>query len=588
MELEAQRVPAEWNETRTDYPREKPIHRLFEEQAKRTPDAIAVVSGGRKVSYRELNEQANCLARQLMDLGPVEGRLVALCMQRSVEMIAGLLGILKAGAAYLPLDSDYPEERLRYMLRDGAAATLLVHEPTRNRMAWCAGDVQLLCMEQNASQAASARTENLGLDVASDALAYVMYTSGSTGLPKGVMVPHRGVVRLVKNTRYCCFGPEEVFLQLAPVSFDASTFEIWGALLNGGRLVLMPPATPSLEDIGDAIRRHGVTTLWLTAGLFHLMVEQRPQDLSPLRQLLAGGDVLLPGHVRLALAQMKGGRLINGYGPTECTTFTCCHSMTAANPPEDIVPIGRPISNTTVYVLDNDLQPVAIGDSGELYVGGDGLAHGYWNDPALTASKFIQNPFSGDPGDRLYRTGDLVRYQSDGTLLFLGRVDNQVKLAGHRIEPGEIEAALCRHPCVRQAVVVARTDRGDEKKLVAYVLVPNAPAGVSKELHKYLSETLPRYMVPATILVVDRFPLNFNGKVDRAALPGPESLAARQDQQYQTQKADSIDLQISQVWEKVLKIPNIGLNDNFFDLGGDSLQLIEAHAELQKLFREIC
>ena len=301
-------------------------------------------------------------------------------------------------------------------------------------------------------------------------LAYIMYTSGSTGTPKGVAIPHRAVVRLVKETDYASFSPNETFLQLAPISFDASTFEIWGPLLNGGKLVVMSPALPTLEEIGRAIRDHGVTTLWLTAGLFNAMVDERLDDLRPLRQLLAGGDVLSVSHVRKALNALKNTRLINGYGPTESTTFACCHTIDANAPLESAIPIGKPIANTTAYILDSNLQPVPIGASGELCIGGDGLARGYWRREELTAEKFVADPFSREPGARLYKTGDLARWRSDGVIEFLGRVDNQIKLRGFRIEPGEIEFALKQQPGVRDSVVIAREDLPGEKHLVAYVV----------------------------------------------------------------------------------------------------------------------
>ncbi len=332
----------------------------------------------------------------------------------------------------------------------------------------------MLCLD--AEECADEDDANLAVEGHADDLAYLMYTSGSTGTPKGVAITHRSVVRLVKKTDYASFSAEEIFLQLAPISFDASTFEIWGALLNGAKLVVMPPAPPSLEEIGSAIRDHSVTTLWLTSGLFNAMIDERLPDLRPLRQLLAGGDVLSVPHVRKALRELTGTRLINGYGPTESTTFACCHTIAPDAPLDGSVPIGKPIANTTAYILDAQLQPVPIGVAGELFIGGDGLARGYWRRPELTSERFIADPFSSEPNGRLYQTGDLARWRGDGTIEFLGRADSQVKLRGFRIELGEIENALRQQSDVLDAAVAVREDAPGEKRLVGYVVRQPAAA----------------------------------------------------------------------------------------------------------------
>ncbi len=345
-----------------------------------------------------------------------------------------------------------------------------------------------------------------------------MYTSGSTGEPKGVNVVHRGVVRLVKGPNYASFETDDVFLQLAPAGFDASTLEIWGCLLNGGRLVVMKPGQPTLRELGEAIRSAGVTTLWLTASLFHLMVEEELESLAVVRQLLAGGDVLSPTHVRMVLKKCPGVTVINGYGPTENTTFTCCHPMKSVGIfGEGAVPIGQPISNTSVYLLDGAGQPVPAGVIGELYAGGDGLARGYWDRPALTADRFVPDPFSGN--GYLYRTGDLARRRDDGVIEFLGRRDHQVKIRGYRVELGEIEAALRSLDGVRDAVVVAR-DNGpeQEKSLVAYVVGNTEPDGSTAEIRSFLEARLPAYMVPTMIRSLESLPLTATGKVDRNLL----------------------------------------------------------------------
>jgi aspartate racemase len=422
----------------TEYPRTRTIHALFEEQAAATPEAVAVLFGDQELTYDRLNRLANRLAQRLRQLGVSRGTPVALCLERSPELIVALLGILKAGGAYVPLDPLYPDDRLAFMLQDTAAPVALVHPPTQERLRPALDRSGALGVDVRGLADGLPDAQGPAGETTADDLAYVMYTSGSTGRPKGVLVGHRAVVRLVRDTNYCRFGPDEVFLQLAPLSFDASTFEVWGPLLNGGRLALLPPGAVALEALGAAIRRYRVTTLWLTAGLFHLMVEQRPQDLAGLRQLLAGGDVLSPPHVRRALAALRDGVLINGYGDT---VRWAIRPGGRYDPVGDTVPISRPISNTTVHILDESRQPVPAGVAGELYIGGDGLAQRYLNNPELTSEKFVPDPFSDDPAARLYRTGDRVRRRPDGAIEFLGRLDDQVKILGHRIEPGKLEVA---------------------------------------------------------------------------------------------------------------------------------------------------
>jgi len=447
------------------------IVQLFENQVGRTPNAIALIWEEQQITYRELNEQANQLAHYLQNLGVGLETLVGICVERSPAMIVGILGILKAGGAYVPLDPAYPQERLAFMLEDSQVPVLL----TQNHLipSLPKHQSQIICLDTDWSTIAQHSLENPTNYITPDNLAYIIYTSGSTGKPKGVCVIQRGVVRLVQQTNYVNLSTDEVFLQLAPISFDASTFEIWGSLLNGALLAIMPAGTPSLQELGQAIARYQVTTLWLTAGLFHLMVDERLQDLKPVRQLLAGGDVLSVSHVKKVWQELKGCQLINGYGPTENTTFTCCYAITDANQLGNSVPIGSAIANTQVYLLDAQMQPVKDGASGELYVGGAGLAREYLNRPDLTAEKFVPNPFSNSPGGRLYKTGDLGRYLPDGSIDYLGRIDQQVKIRGFRIELGEIESLLWQHPTVKLAAVTDKEDASGNKQLVAYI-VPNS------------------------------------------------------------------------------------------------------------------
>ena len=410
-----------------------------------------------------------------------------------------------------------------------------------------------------------------------DDLAYVTYTSGSTGAPKGVAVTHRNVVRLVRGTSYARFGPDEVVLQLTALSFDVSTFEIWGALLNGGRLVMAPPDVPSVDELGALLTRHGVTTLWLSAGHFEQVVDTRVEILQPLRQLLVGGDVVSPPHVRRVLSALPALSVINGYGPTEGTTFTCCHPITTAPPPGRSVPIGRPIANTRVYVLDRRRRLVPIGVPGELWIAGDGVAQGYVRRPELTAERFVVQALSPTLEERLYRTGDLVRWLGDGTIEFIGRLDDQVKIRGFRVELGEIEATLARHPRVQSASVVARHTPGGEARLVGYVV--GAEPLDPRELREFLQRALPPYMIPTTFVGLDRLPLSASGKVDRRALPEPEPPT---ELPAPVEPRDALERQLVEIWRDVLSIDRVGIRDSFFDLGGHSLLAMRMVARTER------
>jgi amino acid adenylation domain-containing protein len=529
-----------------------------------TPAAIAVVFENAHLSYEALNQRANQLARQLRKLGVNRDVPVGVWMQRSPEMVIGFLAILKAGGAYVPLDPSYPAERLAMMIDDTQIPIILTDRNLGSSGLATGHTPQLLFVD--ADDFSDEIDTDLETNVQPKDLAYIMYTSGSTGTPKGVAIPHRAVVRLVKGTNYASFSPNETFLQLAPISFDASTFEIWGPLLSGGKLVVMSPALPTLEEIGSAIRDHGVTTLWLTAGLFNAMVDERLDDLRPLRQLLAGGDVLSISHVSKALGALKNTRLINGYGPTESTTFACCHVIEANTPLESSIPIGKPIANTTAYILDSNLQPVPIGARGELCIGGDGLARGYWQCEELTAEKFVADPFSSEPGAHLYKTGDLARWLRDGVIEFLGRVDNQIKLRGFRIEPGEIEVALKQQPGVRDSVVIAREDLSSEKQLVAYVVGSSSQDALLAALRK----SLPDYMVPSAIVSLPSLPRTANGKVDRNALPRPD-FSGTQSTDHFVAPRTALEEKVAVIWASVLGLDRVGSLDNFFNLGGHSL-----------------
>ncbi|QKG84716.1 amino acid adenylation domain-containing protein [Kroppenstedtia pulmonis] len=571
-EEEREQVVTTWNRTTRSYPKQASLAVLFEEQVQRRPKAVALVSQGETVTYKELNRQANQIAHTLIRRGIGPESRVGLCLERSTDMVAGLLGILKAGGAYVPLDPEYPRERLVLMMEDAQPEVVL----TRNK--WLStlplSREEMLCLDLDAATIQQAPVTNPETGVKGDNLAYLIYTSGSTGVPKGVVVPQQGVTRLVKNNPFVTVTAEDVFLQASTINFDAATFEIWGSLLNGASLVLMPPS-PSAEDWERVIRTHKVSVLWLTAGLFNLLVEEQVEALQGVKQLLVGGDALSVPHVKKALAALPDTTLINGYGPTENTTFTCCHRITEVDGERGSIPIGVPIANTQVYVLDDQGHPVPVGVAGEMYVGGDGLARGYWNRPELTESAFVANPFV--PGEKLYRTGDQVRWLPDGTLEFVGRVDQQVKIRGFRIEPGEIEAVLAEHPSVKTAAVTVMEEGEGEKKLAAYASVETGTK--ASELREYLKERLPGYMMPAYVTVLPKMPLTPNGKVDRRALPQPdpidvsENYVAPRNEQEQT---------LAKIWCQVLHLEKVGIHDNFFSIGGDSILSIQIAARAKQ------
>jgi len=561
---ERHQLLVEWNDTAVKYPA-RCVHELFEDQVERTPEAVAVVFEDKQLTYCELNERANRVAHALIAHGVGPDALVGICVERSFEMIAGLLGILKAGGAYVPLDPDYPEARLAFMLEDCGKPLLVTTEGLSKRFVGLADD--LLFIDHD-SALAGQPVENPGISSNLDHLAYIIYTSGSTGRPKGVEIPHRGVVRLVCEADYCRFDHDRVFLQFAPLSFDAATFEIWGALLHGARLVLAPSGRETMDRIPELIGHHGITTAWLTAGLFNQFVDKGPGALSGLEELLIGGEALSPGHVSKAIAGLPGTRIINGYGPTENTTFTSTFQIESCED-HSAISIGRPIANTRVYILDDALHPLPIGVAGELAIGGDGLARGYLNRPELTAERFVEIDIPGRT-ERVYRTGDLCRWKSDGHLEFLGRIDHQVKIRGFRIELGEIEAVLAACPGVRDSAVMAREDMPGDKRLVAYLVLDQNDPATTPAMRRSLAEKLPDYMIPAAFVPLDALPLTPNGKLDRRALPAPDASRPELDLDCVAPRT-MVEEKLSEVWRELLGVERVGIHDNFFELGGHSL-----------------
>lgn len=549
------------------------VHAAFCAQAGRTPDAAALRTQDTTLSYAELDRRSDLFAAQLKVAGVLPGMTVAMLLPRSVDAIITMLGTLKAGAAFVPFDPDYPQAALAAMAGDCNPAVMVANTvPTF----WRGPTLLPATLPKTSTPTGIEATS----EVRPDSLASVMYTSGSTGQPKGVMVPHRAILRLVIGADFATFGSDDVILQLAPLGFDASTFEIWGALLNGGTLAIETANVPSLDDIASSIRLFGVTTLWLTAGLFHLMVDQRPDALRGLRQLLAGGDVLSPAHVLRQLRNAPGCRLINGYGPTENTTFTCCHTIPADWDGVGPVPIGTPINRTEVFILDEALHPVQGGEPGELCAGGDGLALGYLNQAELTAQRFVASPF-GPPGARLYRTGDLVRRRADGAIDFLGRLDRQVKINGKRIELEAVEAALGRCPNVRLSAALVEEPEPGRKRLVAYVAA-GPGSDIEMAIARHLAAELPSWMIPGIIRVLDNLPLTPSGKVDRRSLP---ALVARAPvSAAKPPAAPSADLahDLGRLWALVLRVAEVDPDRNFFDLGGTSLQMLELHETIRR------
>ena len=577
-EVERQ-VFVEWNDTRRKYPRQECVHRLFEEQVRRTPDATAVVFGDEQVSYAELNVRSNRLAHYLARLGVGRGTRVGLCVERSIEMVTAMLGILKAGGAYVPLDPTYPAERLVFMLEDSGAPVLLTQRCLRARFPHVAASATV-CLDEGWESTAPEDGENPTTTATADDLAYVIYTSGSTGKPKGVCVPHRGIMRLVIHTDYVQLESTDRIAQASNASFDAATFEIWGALLHGACLVgTTKEVLLSPEAFAEHIDQSGISVLFITTALFNQIAREAPGVLSPLRYVLFGGEAVDPAWVRAVLQAGPPQHLLHVYGPTENTTFSTWYEVREVSSEATTVPIGRPIANTTAYVLDRYQNPVPVGVPGELYLGGDGLAVGYLDRPELTAERFVPDRFSGETGAKLYKTGDLVRFLPNGNIEFLGRNDDQVKIRGFRIELGEVETALRRHPAVRQAVVVAREDQPGDKRLVAYVVSDGPPDAA--DWRSFVSARLPDYMVPSIFVPLDRLPLAANGKLNREALPAPAGdrplgatfLAPRSE----------MEKTIAAIWADVLGVDQVGVRDNFFDLGGHSLLLTRVHSRLCKV-----
>ncbi|MBV9124651.1 MAG: amino acid adenylation domain-containing protein, partial [Planctomycetes bacterium] len=579
---EKQQLLVAWNDTATVYPEEHCLHRLVEAQVERTPDATALVFEGESLTYRELNARANRLAHHLLSLGVGPDVLVGISMERSVEMVVGLLGILKAGGAYVPLDPAYPQERLAFMLEDARLPVLLTQQRLAARLP--AHQARVLCLDSDWDTIAAHAAGNLDSGVMPEHLAYVIYTSGSTGRPKGAMNTHRGICnRLLWMQQQYQLTPADVVLQKTPFSFDVSVWEFFWPLLSGATLVVARPG--GHQDSAYLVRliaAEHITVLHFVPSMLQVFLEEKGLEAcTALRHVMCSGEDL-PYDLQQRCHLRLPGELHNLYGPTEAAvdvSFWQCRP----NHPRGIVPIGRPIANTQLYVLDSHLRPVPVGVPGELHIGGVGLARGYLNRPELTAAKFIPNPLPEAPSPRLYRTGDRARWLPDGTIEYLGRLDHQVKIRGFRIELGEIEAVLGQHPAVREAVVLAREDEPGEKRLTAYVVAYPGAELSAATCRSFLKEKLPDYMVPSAFVFLKALPLSPNGKVDRRALPAPDRARPELERGYVAAR-NPVEEKLAAIFAGVLHLERVGVLDNFFDLGGHSLAVLDVLARV----REVC
>ena len=578
-EAERRQLLVEWNDTKADYPCGRCIHELFEAQVERMPETVAVVFEDQCLTYAELNRRANQLAHYLQKQGVGPEVLVGICVERSLEMVVGLLGILKAGGAYVPLDPTYPRERLVFMLENAEAPLLLTQEALRQMLsahavrAGSGRERMTVCLDADWEIIARQDAQNLVSGIRDDNLAYVIYTSGSTGKPKGVMNTHSGIRnRLLWMQQAYQLEDTDRVVQKTPFSFDVSVWEFFWPLLNGACLVVArPEGHKDSAYLVEKVIEEGVTTMHFVPSMLQAFVAEREVEAcGSLRRIICSGEALSYDLQGRFFAKLRA-ELHNLYGPTEAAvdvTFWACERKGERH----IVPIGRPIANTQIYILDAHLQPTPVGVPGELHIGGVGLARGYHKQPGLTAHKFIPHPFTEKPGARLYCTGDLARYLPDGSIEYLSRIDHQVKIRGFRIELGEIEHCLAAHPAIKQAVVACKKDPAESEALCAY-LVLRQQVDIS-EVKMYLADRLPQYMVPAYWIILEKVPLTPNGKIDVRSLPGPSQALAKDMTNYEAPESP-LEQALAAIWESVLKLERVGVNDNFFEIGGHSLNAVQ-------------
>ncbi|MCM3338072.1 non-ribosomal peptide synthase/polyketide synthase [Paenibacillus sp. MER TA 81-3] len=575
-EREREQLIVEWNDTAAEVP-EQPLHELFIEQAAKRPDDIAVISKSGAITYRELDALSNSLSYVLCERRIQREELVPIMAERSPQMIIAMLAVLKAGGAYVPIDPTYPRERIELMLEDSEARLLLV--PTREALLTFSFAGEVLSLEELSLTAEQEEAGNLVYRGDAADLAYMMYTSGSTGRPKGVMVEHRNIIRLVKNVNYMRLDEHTRILQSGAIVFDATTFDIWGALLNGGRLYLTEnEVILDGQRLKQEIESNGINTMFLTTALLHQYATQDSSIFQGLDTLISGGESMAPQHVNRLIRDNPRLTFFHAYGPTENTTYSTIYRVTREH--TDVVPIGRPISNSTAYVVDKHMNLLPVGVAGELLVGGDGVARGYWKRPDLTEKSFIASPFRA--GERCYHTGDLVRMNEDGQIEFIGRIDDQVKIRGFRIEPSEIESVILTHPDVHEVVVTVREDQPGDKRLVAYLVVEQAGDHVTAEmLRQFVKGQLPEPMIPSAFVILDALPLTINGKVDRKALPAPDYSSDQAEHELLT----PIQELLVSLWSQVLGVSHVRITDDFFLLGGHSLMATQLISRIREVFK---
>lgn len=574
---ERHQVLVEWNDTPVEHPGSSCIHEVFEEHAARTPDALAVVLENERLTYGELDTRANQLGHYLQALGVGPEVMVGIYLERSLDMVVAILGILKAGGVYVPLDTNYPESRLSFMLEDAHVRVLVSREELISGLPDYTGRV--VFVDQEAEQLALQSQEKPAARVTEDNLAYVIYTSGSTGVPKGTMLQHAGLCNVTRATIQK-FGitQDKHVLQFALLNFDASVWQIFMALHAGAPLHLVSQeALFSIPRLSQLICEYGATTADLPPAVLSLLP---PESVPTLRTVSTGGERCA---IDLATRWSQDRSFYNVYGPTETTVAACWYLVESVPEGTTNIPIGRPFDNVRMYVLDADLEPTPAGIPGELHIGGAGVARGYYERPGATAQKFIPDPFGAQPGGRLYKTGDLVRYLPDGNIEFLGRLDNQVKLRGFRIELGEIEAALEAYPGIRDAVVLIKDNSAGDKRLVAYILPEKADHNLINELRQSLRQRLPDFMVPSVFVLLESLPLMPNGKVNLKALPLPDDLRPEVETEFIGPRTP-VEETVAEIWSQLLGVQRIGVNDNFFELGGHSMLVTQVMSRLSDVF----
>jgi amino acid adenylation domain-containing protein len=580
--VERQRILVEWNATQEEFPLDLPLLHHFERQVERTPGSIAVIAGDQKLSYEELNKRANQLGHYLQKRGVRPDMLVGVCMERSLEMVVALYGIHKAGGAYVPIDPEYPAQRLEFMLRDAAVPVLLTQERLVTALPTQAGEV--LCLDRDWDLVAGEATGNPGVEVKPETLAYMIYTSGSTGRPKGAMNTHRGICnRLLWMQKQYRLTTSDKVLQKTPFSFDVSVWEFFWPLMCGAQLVMAKPGGHrDPHYLVQLIKEEGITVTHFVPSMLRIFLEEPwGDDCNSLRHVICSGEAL-PFDLQQQFFERSSAQLHNLYGPTEAavdvTHWTCQRDDS-----RPVVPIGRPVANTQVYVLDRGLQPVPIGVPGELFLGGVQIGRGYYNKPELTSERFIPDPFRREPDARLYKTGDLCRWLPDGVVEYLGRLDFQVKIRGLRIELGEIETLLSQHVSVQHCVVIAREDVPGDKRLIGYIVAKQGMPVSADELRQHLRQTLPEYMIPSAFISLDKLPLSPNGKVDRKALPAPEH-SSHEGATGKVAARNTVEELVAGIWCEVLKLQEIGINDDFFELGGHSLLAVQLLSRVRQIY----